>query len=481
MTARTCSFALAAWSCTILSGCADATPASLGTRDEMLDLRECFAADCEDGRAAASRHELPALEPTRVKECVPTEAPPVQIAWIRRLRDRPCAPLGFCSPNVAKFAPDGSLWTASATGTPLEGGSSERAGVFLAHYSKDNALLAETVIDSWTLPHVNFPAPGQLGDGARIEIAPDRSDHVFVTLTWFELDAQSKLTGPSYSAWIAEYDATAKLIGERKSVTSIPPSLLSLATGAHGDLFYLANDGAVATVNDLWGESSAPLQGKAVLAKLGAGLQLEWIQANPPSSSGALLGTDAGAAVVLQTSQSQIGTVSWWGNGGAAEAELVLPSNSDIVSLVPDGVLLRDKSVQGSVTYREVSRRGEERWATRVMVAPVVPEVGPVEITEDYAYLTSSAEALAPDGSVVRVATFEPPDRPSFAAIFRLDPSHETCNFSRLVDGPNGSFWDTALHPIFIDREGAISFRAMSPLIPDPDQVEQSFGRIESL
>jgi hypothetical protein len=467
---------LAALSCTVSFGCADATPASVGSRGEVIDLHECFAVDCTRTRTPAVQNELAAADPSRVKECEPYEAPPVRIVWSRLLRDRPCAPLGFCTPNVVRFAPDGSFWTASATGTPLESASSERAGVFLAHYSQDNAVLAEKVIGTWTLPHVSSPSPGRFGDGAVLAIAPQESNHVLVTLAWNETDAQSNpIRSP---AWIAEYDSNAVLIGEQKSIAVLPPSIVSIAPDADGGVYYLASSGAYATENDAWGASKYPLHSTAVVAKLDSNLRLEWTQAQAPDTAGEVLGTDDGRAVLLDSSEWQVGTVSWWGDDGGSEHELGLPFDTDVVSLVAGGVLLRDKSAPPSVTYREVSRSGEERWATRVIVEPVLEGAGLGGLS-DQTFLLSSAEAVTPGGSIVRIATFNNPSGSPLTAIFRLEPSHETCNFSRLIDGENGAFYQDFVDQFVVDRGGAISYHTTAPL--SGDQVDQSFGTIDWL
>jgi hypothetical protein len=408
---------------------------------------------------------------------VPTEAPPVRIVWARTLRDLKCAPLGFCTPSVTKFAPDGSFWTASATGIPIDTGSSERAGVFLAHYSSQGDVLAERVIGTWTLPHVNYPAPGQFGDGAVIAIAPDdKSDHVWVSLSWYESDERFvRVRTPS---WLAEYDAKAELVGERRSVTLEPPSLVSIMPNPEGGVFYLASAGASAGIADAWGEQFSPRGAKAVLAKLSPELRLEWTQANPPDTSDELLGTDDGGAVVLETEQwSQ--TVSWWNDRGVSEAELVLPPDHDVVNVVADGLLLRERSLQASVTYREVSRTGQEWWATRIPVAPALAAVSREDVTELETNLLRSAETVAPDGSIVRIATFDVmPGTQPVTAIFRLDPSHETCNFSLIEDGENGSFFDTFVDQFSVDLNGGISFHTIETFSA-PYIRDQTFGRIE--
>jgi hypothetical protein len=479
MTARIWPLMLAAIGvCTVSSGCSDATPASVGVREETVDLKDCFAVDCESDRPTGTRIEFPAPEATRATACVPTEAPPVRIVWMRTLRDVKCAPLGFCSPNVTKFAPDGSFWTASATGIPLDSGSSERAGVFLAHYSSQNEVLAEKVIGTWTLPYVNYPRSGQFGDGAVIAIAPDdKSDHVWVSLSWWERDERSVLVrAPS---WLAEYDSKAELIGGRRSVNLEPPSLVSIMPNPEGGVFYLVSAGASVGQYDAWGGQVSPRDGKAVLAKLNPELRLEWTQANPPDTSDELLGTDDGHAVLLETSESTA-TVSWWNERAVSEAELVLPPFHDVMNVVPDGVLLRERSTQASVTYREVSRTGQERWATRIPVAPALAAAGRENVPEFETNLLSSAETVAPDGSIVRIATFEVmPGAQPLTAIFRLDPSHETCNFSLIdEDGRNGSFYDTFVDQLSVDRDGGISFHATESFSA-PDIHDQMFGRIE--
>jgi hypothetical protein len=238
------------------AGCGESRSVSVGQVSAEISLARCFGdqTDCSPDRL-----EAVALPPVESRACVPEQGGPLRFAWQTDLDTRtvPCES-GTCqvSQFQAALAPDVSIWmTGLVTSGPED---LNAAGVFLAHYAEDGAVLSEAVIAFdvlardravWYAPHVTVGSNG----------------HPFVSAYQHVHERGHIERVLEEHVWIAEFDPSGAAVGER---------VLVLGREGIAQLHAGPQDGLVLAVSPFGDDATDP----AVIAGLDGNGELRFAQ-----------------------------------------------------------------------------------------------------------------------------------------------------------------------------------------------------------
>ncbi len=416
------------WTAAALAlGCAESAPDTLGELGADIDLTRCSGKNttCDPERGPVTLAAMPALDPSNVTTCIPSEAPQLLTWWSNKLMNERCAPIGHCTPQAVKFAPDGAVWSATASSVPEADADSVLAGVFLGLYAQDKYPLAEKVVDTWRIRRARDVRAGELPNGHALELAPMYSGGVYVSLTWSELDAS--YARAQRVTWIAQFDAEANAVGDKRSIHTGAWRAVQLHVDRRDDVLIAASNGD-----------------RAALAKLNRQLEPEWVQTALPRGATRVVSFEDGRAAVVGDR-----SVIWLDVLGHLEHELEIAPGWEVVrSLSKGALLLREAGAHASPALAEVSRDGEVRWARRISFEPTADE----GFTLD-ALHPSIVDSVAPDGTLIRFAHY---DRRS-TWILQIDPARERCSYADLDYEFDG---DVTFQDAYIGKRNRLFFHA---------------------